>query len=359
MRSADQNDSDSSIPPRRALATMVAAAVITTAITAGMCTGWLTIGVEREWTWDLNPTGGATKLWIAMLAFVLSMASVVAVSHHLGQAKLIAGKHQRFEDVLLLAVLIILGIALQLGVGQLAKSGLHEWPAIIAIPWTNGYFDTALDIDDLGRFLRNYHHIMPQLDFHSRTHPPGPVLMFWSINWVFESCPALTKLLSQWLTDSAFDPTELFAALKEGMGRDLTAAQAVGAWASSVAMMCICVGGCIPMFFMGRLLFGRIAGLWAAAIYLASPCVLYFTPALDQVVASVCAAAGCLWLMALAPADRGRGKWRLIAGASPKGSVSLESRSASFALSPNRRSLLRALRHSTVFANRCSNVQVH
>ena len=304
MRSADQTDPGSSIPPRRVLATMLVAAIVTIAVTAGMCTGWLTIGVEREWTWDLNPTGGAAKLWIAVLAFVLFLASVVAVSRQLGQGKLAAGGRQRFEDVLLLAVLIVLGIALQLGVGQLAKSGLHEWPAIVAIPWTNGYFDTALDIDDLGHFLRNYHRLMPQLDFHSRTHPPGPVLMFWSINWLFESCPTLTRLLAQRLTDSAFDPTELLAALREGMGRDLTAAQVVGAWASSVAMMVICVAGCVPMFFMGRLLFGRTTGFWAAAIYLASPCVLYFTPALDQVVAAVCAAAGCLWLMALAPGNR-------------------------------------------------------
>lgn len=292
------------VPTRLAVATVVAAAAIAIGVTVGMCTGWLTIGVEREWTWDIKPTGGAARLWIAACAFALFLASVLAVVHKLGQPAA-QTRRSRWEDVLLLCVLVALGMGMQLGVGQLAKSGLHEWPTIVAVPWTNGYFDAALEVDDMGAFLRDYHEIMPQLNFHCRTHPPGAILLFWGINHLLESCPALTKLLSAALADSAFDPQALLAALGEGLGRRLTDSQAVAAWVASLGMALVCVAGCVPVFFMARQLFGRLAGFWAAAIYLVSPCVLYFTPALDQVVAAFCAAAGCLWVMALAGARSG------------------------------------------------------
>jgi len=309
------------------LTTLAAAGVVTIAVTAGMCSGALTIGVERQWTWDLKPTGRLWALGVTAVPFVLFLATVVVLGHKLATQR---DKPKRGEDALVLFVLAVEGFALQLGVGQLSKAGLRDWPFIVAVPWTNGYFDAAVHVDDAGEFLRDYHERMAGLNFHCRTHPPGPVLPFLAAIRVFESCPRLTRALSRMLEDSAFDSSELIKALAgaqavepvhaEGIvaltlrpGVTLTEAQVIAAWASSMGMVIVCVLGCVPVFFAARRLGGRVCGFWAAAIYLASPCVLYFTPALDQCLSAVAALGGCLWIFAVCrlhdAQSRGPGLW--------------------------------------------------
>ena len=296
---------------RWAWAALTAGGVVAVSVTAAMCTGALVVGVPGEWTWDLKPTGAATDLWFAGGAFGLFLISVLLIARQIEAGP---GPRRRWEDVLLLLALVGEGMVLQLGMGQLAKAGLHEWPTIVAVPWANGYFDAAMDVKDIRSFMADYHRLMPQLNFHCRTHPPGAILFFWVPLKVLELWPALTGLLKEALIDSAFDPRELLAWLAQGTDRELTDTQMVAAWVSSVAMAGVCVSGCIPVFLVARHLFGRVAGLWSAATYLVAPCVLYFTPALDQVVASVCAWAGCCWVLALA--DRpGRARYVLAAAA--------------------------------------------
>ena len=306
--------------PRAAAATVLAAAVVTVAVTGLMCTGALVIGVDQEWTWDLKPTQRAWALDITALAFAIYLASVVAIAHKIGSPDRVQ-RPRPGEDALLLFVLVVEGFALQLAAGQLAKAGLRDWPFIVALPRTNGYFDEALRVRDVRVFLRDYHRLMPELNFHCRTHPPGAILFFLTANRLFEACPGLTQFMHGLLADSAFDPGVLLDSLAQRHDLVLTEPQLIGAWASSMAIAGLCVLGCVPVFLIARRLFGRPAAFWAAAIYLASPYVLYFTPAVDQGLAAVCAYGGWLWMRGVGDADAGRGRRGALASAVLSGLV--------------------------------------
>ncbi len=287
------------IPARAAWITLAAAAAVAAFVTAGMCTGALTIGVDRQWTWDPKPTDRLWALPVTLFAFGVFLAALLAIGSKLAHAD---AKPRRGEDALLLGVLVVLGFALQLGVGQLSKAGLRDWPLIVAAPHTNGYFEAARHVDNAGAFLRDYDRLMPRLNFHCRTHPPGPMLYFLAAIRVFEGSPGLTRTASNMLRDSAFDTQSLMESFAQGAGLTLTRPQIVAAWASGMGLALLGVLGCIPLFVIAKRFYGREAGLWAAAIWLVSPCVLYFTPAVDQALASLCVLGGCLWIFAVGAA---------------------------------------------------------
>jgi hypothetical protein len=85
-----------------------------------------------------------------------------------------------------LATLLVLGTTL-----------LHGWDAGFALPiagarergvWVaiseraQGYYQEARDIVDVGNFLATYTAHQPGLSLHSRTHPPGAILLFYPLH---------------------------------------------------------------------------------------------------------------------------------------------------------------------------------
>jgi hypothetical protein len=83
--------------------------------------------------------------------------------------------------------------ARSLAFGLAACQALLQWARVRAEPgtWTwldtlvqshdvTSYYTDALRIDDLGSFLRDFSGTL-QLEHHSSTHPPGPILFYWAL----------------------------------------------------------------------------------------------------------------------------------------------------------------------------------
>lgn len=283
-------------PTRRAaIALALTIAILTVGVMIPVCAGWLTVGVKGEWTWDLKPTGRSSELWLPGLVFALFLTTVLLIDRQMEKA-VGAGRRALLEDGGIIGVLVIQGFLLQLAVGYLGRTGLHDFAVVVATPWANGYFAEALKVRDVGDFLRDYPDLMPTLSFHCRTHPPGGILFFLAVNRLLECSPGLTRFLAQSVRGSAFDPTAPMKALQQSLSLSLTQAQIVGAWLSSMIMTLVCVLGSVGVFGLARRLFGRRGALWSAALYLVSPFALYYTPSVDQMLTALCALAA--WLFA-------------------------------------------------------------
>jgi hypothetical protein len=145
-----------------------------------------------EWEWPYEPLDWArTGSWIHLFAFLVYPCLVLAVLH----PTLLRWRSERTRRnvAIVLAVLFFLG--LQMALASARKGHLLELILFRTYaPPGNGYFMTAVRVDDVWSTLYNYAAAM--LTFpHDRpqTHPPG-IFMYYAVsNFLFERLPAFTQ----------------------------------------------------------------------------------------------------------------------------------------------------------------------
>lgn len=135
-------------------------------------------GVQRGWT-------------------VLAFAPLVLLTAERA-LRLVWGRERALWWLLLLFALTV--------AGALVAGGVHGVEGPLMDPRYGGiqYWHDAVKVDDAGAFLASFNERQTSLMVHSRTHPPGAVLVYWLGRHLFGGSALLTSLAltltSAWLT---------------------------------------------------------------------------------------------------------------------------------------------------------------
>jgi hypothetical protein len=246
-----------------------------------------------EWFWPylLRPLD---RWWLPMVLTGLLAASIWAwVHNHLGVV---------FGLVLLTA----LHIGLQLGFvyADASRTWLGVWEGISAElldrtlpPLTNGYFWDAAQIENLSPLLSDYPAQMPQFESeHSRTHPPGLILLNYGLIKLLERLPVIAQPLQTY--NNTLRCTDLWLIDQRPA---ISAALTVAAWLPILA-----ASASLPLtYLVAKQLYPGYARI-TVALVATLPALLLFAPKVDQLfvpimlVAMLLLLRGKLWATFLA-----------------------------------------------------------
>lgn len=258
--------------------------------------------------WSNNPEGwdwrrnDPVKLntWLAILFLSLFGAAFLWIEHRLIKFT------SRYELATILIVLIFYVYTLQI-VLLSAKSANGEQLIMERIMDRNftGYYNSALLFSDVKNYFSGYLVTMQSRDFcsHCRTHPPGPVLYYWSIyhllNWL---PPVDTGLLARNI------------ALTEQLNISLLQPDPfLTAWIGGNIILFAAATIVIPLYGLARRLGRPQYAFPLAALGAIIPGILLMTPQFDQMYAVFIA-----WLLYIAirglQTPQHAFRWGLLAG---------------------------------------------
>ena len=150
---------------------------------------------------------------------------------------------------------------------------------------------------DVGRFLRDYPRLVPELPVHAATHPPGPVLVFRGLIAVLEDVPWLQRALDARVRAACGDEADgcgPYLAAQGGAPRAAALAGALIAHGLTVATL-------LPIAWLAfQLTRDPLAAARTAALWPLVPGAALFLPALDGAIAFPVACALAGWRAACA-----------------------------------------------------------
>ena len=245
-------------------------AVVTAALIAAV---WLRLpGVNGppEWRWDFRPPG----LDVGGLAAVLA-AGALLIAVALWDGGRFAGSRAG------LALLVALGFGLNLGIVGAQPGGFDRVLRSLVSRHSFSYVYDAGVAPGTGELLANFPAASADLDLHSRTHPPGPLL--------------LVRALDAWTRGWTVPEGGLAAAARDAFDREIRRARErgrpapetpAGPWAVVVLAFLLPALAALAAWPLHRL--ARTWGLPPAAaalavlLWLLAPARSLFTPSLDQ-----------------------------------------------------------------------------
>lgn len=181
--------------------------------------------------------------------------------------------------------IVLVAWLLAAGVLIVPQSPVIVTGGIIASPQATSYFTAAVGIEDLPGALRNFPALMETFPQHARTHPPGPVLFFWTVNHLVRSWPGLAGLIERICLLLDGDGTEhLSEVLSQQFGVPLTWENALAAVFSAFLLAGLGSLTLIPLYRIASSLYGPTAALHAILLFAAVPSFLLFGPSIDQLV---------------------------------------------------------------------------
>lgn len=182
------------------------------------------------------------------------------------------------------AAFFLLGLAFQLGPAAAHRMGMIEFPLRVYLADHTSYFTDAAKIEEVGPWLELFPVSIRDLATHSRTHPPGAVLVFYGIQRVMDHLPGVSAAYLRWMPRS-----------QEALyGFRLSAAQVAAGGVSALALLLIAALAMPLTFALGRLIGDDRPAALAALLFASAPAFSHKTPILDHALAVLILAA--LWL---------------------------------------------------------------
>lgn len=223
------------------------------------------------WVWQRNNTIHLTT-WLYILFLGLFGAALLWIEHYY-----IKSAH-RIELAAILIILVFYVYALQITFLS-AKSVNGEQLIMERIMDRNftGYYNSALQFSDWQDYFSGYIASMQSRDFcpHCRTHPPGPVLYYWSIYHLLGKLPAIdTNMLAGDIAS-----TEQLNAYLHQPDPFITA------WIGGNIILFASATIVIPLFGLARRLGHPQFSFPLAALGAVIPGILLMTPQFDQLYA--------------------------------------------------------------------------
>lgn len=235
--------------------------------------------VIRHGLWSRIPAG----------ALLLGLGLLVIFSLSDLAAKLTANRAGRFR---LWLALFLAGVACQLGPAAVHRFGLMELPLRVYLPDHTSYFTDAVRIDDLRLWLQNFDAKLSSFATHTRTHPPGAVLLFYFPLQAMRAAPEFSRLVFDLIPKGD-------AAL--GMFSIGTPEAAAG-FLMSLFLLATAAAAVPLSFALLRVFLDDRRALVASALFAAMPAFAQKTPVLDHLLGVILLASG--WLMVTALRDR-------------------------------------------------------
>jgi len=194
---------------------------------------------NSQWTWNYVSRPLDSSYYFPLLA-VLFLGVILFLALRL---KI---NEKFYLPLLVVAVFVLLISFVGVGLDQPSSTWLDK---TIRHSGVTSYFSDAQKINNLGEFLHQYPKLIPSLEMHSQTHPPGPIVFFYG-----------SIKLSQ-ITGNSFNPA-------------LYGAYAIILLASSSVVL---------VYYLTKKLFDHRTALIASSLYGLTPALVMFTPEMDQV----------------------------------------------------------------------------
>ena len=264
--------------------------IIATVIAAAVCVlvglGVWRIGIAGEWVWE--PYGESAN-WAVTVDCLLVGAVLVGL--------VLFGLKRDLKPRLVPVVLVgLLFAAFTLGqvTPGLSPYGAIEDTIALCAPSTGGYYAEALRVDDVVGYVGTYGEYIQTLSIsdkvfgHLADHPPGPIVLHWILNHGLRRRPRLTAFF--------YPGDDLHRLAESVVQQKLHPADTAGAGLAAWLFRTLAALTVLPAFLLGRDLYGRRAGIAAAALAALIPALHVFSPYPDQIQPAT--ALAIMWLFA-------------------------------------------------------------
>jgi|GEM_PF-1568961 len=239
------------------------------------------IGVAGEWTWPTRTVIGA-NLMVALGAVALLIATAGWLTR-VGRWQ----KTSRRGKAGWLVWLVLLAWLLALGILLMPAHPAYVAGGIIAGPQTTSYFTAALSMTHLAMAIEEFplHMQSPNQLVHVRTHPPGPIVFFWSINRLMEASPEMQRVADRlYRLSDRQDIFYLTEYVKRELGFPFTRVNSLAAVLSAALLPFFGSLFLLPLYWVGRRLYDPTTAMRACLLATVIPAFLLFAPAIDQLV---------------------------------------------------------------------------
>lgn len=222
---------------------------------------------QWRWLYDFDPA--VERLWPAGVVLTLALIFLAFVSRL--QPKRII----RRQEAIFLIALILLALCGQLAVLFVEQENVAAllFDRIVS-PTANGYFSVAVTIRDASAVLRDFPAQMIAFPYqHPSTHPPGILLLYVAVLRVVGNMPALAEPLGMWARTWRCADVGLMA---------LSNAQLAGAVLLGFLGPLLSTLTLLPLYGIGRRLYGVKGALRGGLLYTLVPAVSLFAAEMDQ-----------------------------------------------------------------------------
>jgi len=242
-------------------------AALTMLYVAGLALWPESLNHNSEYAWPVLNHGVANKLIPASVALLIVIATIVWIYRKANWEKL-----SRWRSNLLGLVIFITALLLQVVPMTVHKMGLLEFPLRIYLPDHTSYFSDAIKINEKELF-GDFAKLVPQLNTHSRTHPPGAILFFKTIVKLTEGIPGLADWYNRTLPRSQ----------EAGERFHLSRVEVCAGGLAALVIIFLATLTPSLMIWFGKLLEEKQGVIWiGACLFILTPVFSNKSPVLDQ-----------------------------------------------------------------------------
>lgn len=220
-----------------------------------------------EWRWAYNFVNTVDRIWFPLIIITTILTIGVYLEKRIGS--------KNFKNIYpTLILFIILGFLFQISVLYFSRNGINVLLHRVINPDLNGYFTVALNITSVHDFLQEYNENVLSFPMHAKGHPPGGILFFWLINKIFSIVPFLNEITNR-LSPARADVKFFWDSLNSYQKTGAIASGFIISFLSSVSI--------VPLYYLGKYLYGQITAFRSIVLYTFIPSVILFTPLFDTI----------------------------------------------------------------------------
>jgi hypothetical protein len=180
----------------------------------------------------------------------------------------------------LFLVLLLLTFLFQISLLFLGRGGIGIVFNRIVNPGANGYFtvSTKTKLSALPGFLKNYNSNVLSFPMHAKSHTPGTIIMFSTLNSVYSILP-VNNFITNLKPKNKNDMTNNWSSLKQN--------QKVTAITSGFILILLGILGSILIFLSTSNFYNKNVGIKSAILYLTIPSLNLFTGLPDALYSTI------------------------------------------------------------------------
>lgn len=216
-----------------------------------------------EWRWGYYYVPTWARLWAPLATFTILTSYFFYLEKKLRSAV-------KLTHIL---VLLFLSLVFYFSVLYFSRAGIFVLFGRLIQKDANGYFTTAIKIDNWYVFMRSFEKLVLTLPGHARGHPPLAIFPFWLVNQFFIAFPKITHLF---LSLASKPQTPAVANIWNNLP---ATAQATALF--SIALIPLMATLSILPLFLWTKNFGSRTALRATLVWTLVPAVTLFLPLND------------------------------------------------------------------------------
>jgi hypothetical protein len=263
----------------------------------GLAQNWSWLLGSSEWHWGHSTTLGMNARTWRAIGVCIGLGYVI---YCLTESRT---DSMRWRGA---RVLSLVWIAASLAI-QIALVGMEDADIVMTLAHrtvstaSGGYFNVASRITDVGQFLREYPKIMPGLELHPSSHPPGLPMLFWAATNVLHAWPALANALGNAIRCHVCTVAE-FAGLSNAQVGTAVLQMSTPIWAALTVL---------PLASLAKRLYGEATARRGLVFFIFTPSLALWATRWNQFFAFL--AVSSLYLVQRG-LDSRRSRWFFFAG---------------------------------------------